>query len=216
MKGEQGVKAIWLDDLSDSSEYGNLRRAMESAGLEVTSVASEEALHKHLATEVFDLYVLDFQLPGTSGIEVAQGLLAAYGDIPILFLSEFVPNWPVKNQIDPRARFRVLYKPIHDYSAWIRDDLGPAIVALLDSNPTWHARGPYTGDPRLQIWDYGLSVLDGMGLDRLLELEADAAEALHSLKADVFEKSPVEWFVVVGDDARIVLWGGLGDDPPGP
>ena len=67
----------------------SLRRTLELAGFDVDSAASgEEALLKVLKQD-YSLIILDVQMPGMDGFEVAEALQGSSksADIPIIFLS---------------------------------------------------------------------------------------------------------------------------------
>jgi DNA-binding response OmpR family regulator len=67
----------------------SLRRTLELAGFEVDGAGSgEEALRKILKTD-YSLIILDVQMPGMDGFEVAETLkgINKMKDVPIIFLS---------------------------------------------------------------------------------------------------------------------------------
>jgi two-component system, OmpR family, phosphate regulon response regulator PhoB len=63
--------------------------ALEQAGLTVVAVASAEQALQTLAETMTDLLVLDWMLPGVSGIELARRLKndAGYKELPIILLT---------------------------------------------------------------------------------------------------------------------------------
>jgi two-component system phosphate regulon response regulator PhoB len=63
--------------------------ALEQAGLNVTAVASAEQAQQALAENLMDLILLDWMLPGISGVELARRLKndAGYKDLPIILLT---------------------------------------------------------------------------------------------------------------------------------
>ncbi|MGD0961677.1 MAG: phosphate regulon transcriptional regulator PhoB [Methylomonas sp.] len=63
--------------------------ALEQAGLMVTAVASAEQAQQALAENMIDLILLDWMLPGISGIELARRLKndTGYKDLPIILLT---------------------------------------------------------------------------------------------------------------------------------
>lgn len=63
--------------------------ALEQAGLNVTAVASAEQAQQALAENLLDLIVLDWMLPGISGVELARRLKndAGFKDLPIILLT---------------------------------------------------------------------------------------------------------------------------------
>ena len=63
--------------------------ALEQAGLKVLAVASAELAQQALAENLLDLIILDWMLPGISGIELARRLKndAGYKEMPIILLT---------------------------------------------------------------------------------------------------------------------------------
>lgn len=63
--------------------------ALEQAGLNVMAVASAEQAQQALAENMMDLILLDWMLPGISGIELARRLKndAGYKELPIILLT---------------------------------------------------------------------------------------------------------------------------------
>ena len=63
--------------------------ALEQAGLNVIAVPNAEQAQQALAEHILDLILLDWMLPGISGIELARRLKndAGYRDMPIILLT---------------------------------------------------------------------------------------------------------------------------------
>ncbi len=63
--------------------------ALEQAGLNVIAVASAELAQETLAENLIDMILLDWMLPGISGVELARRLKndAGYKDLPIILLT---------------------------------------------------------------------------------------------------------------------------------
>ncbi|WP_347989318.1 phosphate regulon transcriptional regulator PhoB [Methylomonas sp. AM2-LC] len=63
--------------------------ALEQAGLSVMAVSSAEQAQQALAENMMDLILLDWMLPGISGIELARRLKndSGYKDMPIILLT---------------------------------------------------------------------------------------------------------------------------------
>jgi CheY-like chemotaxis protein len=210
------MRALWLDDLADADHYRRLKNAIERADLEVISVTTEESLWKEANNSAIDLYILDFQLPGNSGIDVAQRLLAIVGDVPILFLSEFTQQWSVREQVDPRARFRVLFKPLDEFDRWSDEELAPVLEELLQGTASWVPLKALAPAETPSIWTQQVSELPHSSLETMLELEAQAVEDLRLLTNAVFRECDAEWIVLVGKEPRLVAWGELDSEPPSP
>jgi len=66
-----------------------LMMALEQAGLNVITVSSAEQAQQALAENMVDLILLDWMLPGISGIELARRLKndAGYKELPIILLT---------------------------------------------------------------------------------------------------------------------------------
>ena len=68
------MKILLVEDQPDSRR--NLRRLIERRGHEVVAVESAEAAEQALATDVFPFLILDWMLPGKSGVELCRELRA--------------------------------------------------------------------------------------------------------------------------------------------
>ncbi|RVU00369.1 hybrid sensor histidine kinase/response regulator [Mucilaginibacter limnophilus] len=78
---------LLVDDKSENLIA--LRKTLESRGFEIdTALSGEEALKKVLKTD-YQLIILDVQMPGMDGFEVAEAIsgFSKTRDIPIIFLS---------------------------------------------------------------------------------------------------------------------------------
>ncbi len=80
-------RVLVVDDDPDIREV--VGAMLEAVGLAVCAVSSGEEALEHLAGEPYDLVVLDWNLPGRSGLDVCKKLRRAKptGRIPILFLT---------------------------------------------------------------------------------------------------------------------------------
>jgi CheY-like chemotaxis protein len=87
------IRVLFVDDDPALVRLAALR--LTRVGCEVTGCESpEEALERfRLGPADFDAVVTDLSMPGMSGMELAQELLALRSDIPILMLSsQFRPE----------------------------------------------------------------------------------------------------------------------------
>ncbi len=189
---------------------------MESTGLEIVSVIDEANLYRELKAGPPELFILDFQLPGTSGIEVAQRLLALRIETPILFLSEFTSQYPVDYQIDPRGRFSVIFKPVEDFLAWGLETFDPTVQELMGLESSVRGALSDVSPDQLPLWNYSPAELDELETRPSPRVSEETAGKLSGTAARVFEFSSAEWVIVVLVDGvlRIVGWGALRDSPP--
>lgn len=76
--------------VEDDAEIGNLMQlALSRSLIDATLIASGEEALTRLATETYDLILLDIALPGISGLELCRQLKAdpQLQDIPVIFVS---------------------------------------------------------------------------------------------------------------------------------
>jgi two-component system phosphate regulon response regulator PhoB len=84
--GDAGGARILLVD--DDVEVRNVVTAMlEAVGFAITAAPSGEAGLDVLEREKFDLVVLDWTLPGMSGLELCRAVRARWVKLPVLFLT---------------------------------------------------------------------------------------------------------------------------------
>ena len=76
-----------VDD--DESLCRSLSRLLRAGGIQPINYASAEAFLADTKHPQFDCLVLDIQLGGMSGIELAQRLAAEGGRIPIIFITAY-------------------------------------------------------------------------------------------------------------------------------
>jgi len=79
-----------LDDDSDIAEM--YRLGLQAAGFRVSLFAEPAAFVAAIAKEVPDIAVLDWRLPGESGVEILQALRQdpRTSQLPVFFLSNFL------------------------------------------------------------------------------------------------------------------------------
>jgi two-component system phosphate regulon response regulator PhoB len=82
-----GTRVLVVDD--DSAQQTILLTMLEASGIAGVSVGSAEEAWQTLLTNPVDLVVLDWSLPGMSGLELCQELRKdpRFGVLPILFLT---------------------------------------------------------------------------------------------------------------------------------
>jgi DNA-binding response OmpR family regulator len=79
------MKILLVDD--DPRLRDNLRRGLEHAGHEAVAAASADEAEAVLATQRFDLLLLDVMMPGRDGWELLEALRARGLDVPVIFLT---------------------------------------------------------------------------------------------------------------------------------
>jgi PAS domain S-box-containing protein len=86
----QGERILYVDD--DSALVFLVERLLQSQGYDVTGVkSSDDALHIiRNDPYAFDLVVTDYNMPGSSGLEVIKALSIMRPDLPVILTSGFV------------------------------------------------------------------------------------------------------------------------------
>lgn len=208
------MKILWFDDMLSERSYGELRDALAwVAGESIDTVTTESVFWKQLQSSKYDLFVLDFQLPSKTGVEVAQKVLSILGGVPILFLSEFTSKYHPTANLDPRARTETLFKPLTGLEAWRDQQLRPTVERLTTDLSPWLP----LASSKVEAWPGELSDIEafnGLSMDDQLQLSSTAAQALAPLTQAVFNKSDADFLVVVGPLPKIVRWGGIDEEPP--
>lgn len=87
VRAEPGTRVLLVDD--DAAQQSIVGTMLEASGISAVSVGSAEEAWQALATTDVDLLVLDWSLPGMSGLELCHKLRKdpRYGVLPILFLT---------------------------------------------------------------------------------------------------------------------------------
>ena len=97
------LRILVADDDKDAAE--STRDILQGLGMHATSVyggreAVEEVIARHGREDAFDAVILDWQMPGTNGIEAADKIRKTVGDtVPIIILSAY--DW---TEIEQQAR----------------------------------------------------------------------------------------------------------------
>jgi CheY-like chemotaxis protein len=84
----KAMRALVVDDTADIRFMVGVRLKMEGISFE-EAASGNEALER-CAAESFDLVVLDFRMPGLTGLEVAQKLLASQYPAQLIIYSAYV------------------------------------------------------------------------------------------------------------------------------
>ena len=116
---KQTYIAVVDDDEKVCQSIGRLLRA---AGLQPITYPSAEAFLADKKHPQFDCLVLDVQLDGMSGIELAQRLKADGGAAPFIFITAF-PDESVRRRALKAGAICFLAKPF----------TGPALIACLET-----------------------------------------------------------------------------------
>ena len=86
------------------------RRYLSSLGYKVEIATNNEEALTHVREKTFDLFLIDVLLQGSTGIELAQELLAIQPDVPILFMSGYSATL-LQQRTTSSAPLKVLSKP---------------------------------------------------------------------------------------------------------
>ena len=83
------IKVLLVDD--DDVDRQAVRRALRQAGvdLEIDERTDRESAIAALATTAYDCILLDYQLPGATGLETLKALRAAGHDVPVITLTGY-------------------------------------------------------------------------------------------------------------------------------
>lgn len=81
------MKILVMDD--ESLALGRVERLLKELGYECTCVDTFERFEDALKNEVFELYILDIQMPNISGIEIAERVLKEYPHAFIIFQTAY-------------------------------------------------------------------------------------------------------------------------------
>lgn len=71
-----------------------MAKVLEHSGFEVVAVADPDAMPDVVASSEFDAVVLDFQLPGSNGVLVAQDLKRRDPSVPIVLITAYPADVP--------------------------------------------------------------------------------------------------------------------------
>ena len=83
------IKVLLVDD--DDVDRQAVRRALRQAGvdLEIDERTDRESAIAALATTAYDCILLDYQLPGATGLETLKALRAAGHNVPVITLTGY-------------------------------------------------------------------------------------------------------------------------------
>jgi len=87
----RGRHVLYIDD--DETQLFMFQRTLERWGYRVSAyLAQRDALVAVRGGEHFDLVVTDFNMPGVSGLEVAQAVRDAQPDLPVIMVSGYITD----------------------------------------------------------------------------------------------------------------------------
>ena len=85
---ENSIRILIIDDDPEYvSVVKHYLRSFQHRSFQVTWASDGEAALQQLATPAFDLILMDYYLPNTNGLEIAQKIFDAKIDIPIILLT---------------------------------------------------------------------------------------------------------------------------------
>ncbi len=105
-------KNIYLID-DDASVRKALRRFLNSLGLQVDIFASAEDFLERVSSDATGCLILDVRMPGLSGLELQDRLVAAHSRLSLIFITAFANPQDRKRVIQAGA-IAYLTKPIDD------------------------------------------------------------------------------------------------------
>lgn len=217
------MRIIWIDDYAKDSSLGRIWDALERASEDPAfDMGGEPAAMRCVDVDQFllecekttyDLAVIDYKIPPTTGEIVASRLLARSGSIRIIFLSAWVAQFnPVRN-LDPRATFTTLAKPIvaesdEDWYARltvaIKYVLGSALVDWVGFECDVESVPCVSDRHALDSLDFHEQMSSVDELTRILETTYD----------DVFGTTSATWLVVTWPTGGVARWGEIDDPMP--
>jgi len=80
-------RILIIDDDPNSSELIELMLSYSGTGYEITSVQTPEAGLRLAAAQRFDLFLLDYRLPGMTGAEVCRRIRRTDAETPVMFFT---------------------------------------------------------------------------------------------------------------------------------
>lgn len=78
---------LHIDDDRDSGELVRYMLQLSNADYRITCVLTVEEGLRLAATQRFDLYILDYRISGTSGLEICRTIRRTETDAPIMFFT---------------------------------------------------------------------------------------------------------------------------------
>lgn len=85
-----GLKILCVDD--SNADLLLCQRSLARMGFDVMTASGGEAAMELMRKHCFDIAVLDYQMPGANGLELAQQIREIRGQLPIILFSGAVPS----------------------------------------------------------------------------------------------------------------------------
>lgn len=118
-------RILYVDDDKDSCELMGLLLEQDDENYEVIAISDAEKAANLIGDLSFDLYILDFRLPGLSGVELCRLIRTTDLTAPVMFFSAMAQTSDRNAAMDAGAD-SYLIKP-NDL-----DVLAPTVRMLLD------------------------------------------------------------------------------------
>ncbi len=104
------IRLLLIDD--EEELVSTLVERLEIRGIEAEYVTSGPEAFKLLEEKEFDAVVLDYKLPGMSGIQVMERILESYPKLKIILITGAGSLDEEKEKIPKEKAFDVLLKPV--------------------------------------------------------------------------------------------------------
>ena len=112
---------VVVDD--DASMCQAIGRLLTTAGWSILSFPSAEAFIESASYTKSDLLILDMELPGISGLELKQRMVASGINVPVIFITGHDHPF-LRNQAESAGEMAYFTKPFH----------GDQMIAAVRSN----------------------------------------------------------------------------------
>ena len=103
-------RILCVDDNRDACELLKFMLSFDYPHYQVSTICSAKESLILLASESFDLYILDFALPEISGVELCRKIRQTHSQTPILFFSAMAGEQDKKEAMEAGAT-KYLTKP---------------------------------------------------------------------------------------------------------
>ncbi len=195
-QGLRGLRVLVTDDCAESRML--LQRLLESFDFRVKTAASGlEALRMLETDTAFDLFIMDWRMPGLNGIETADSIRGLKLNTPILVMSAFGKETELETQ-DRKNISGFLRKPFHATapSDTIMDILGedtPAGKAPADAAPSLlsnqekriFGKHVLVVEDNLTNQEIARIILENAGA--VVQIASDGRESLEMVRDNVFD-----------------------------
>ena len=83
----QCLRILCLDNHQDTCELIDLMLRQADGNYQITAVSAPDEAFRLIAGRKFDLYILDYQFPGISGVELCRRIRRTDKQTPVLFFT---------------------------------------------------------------------------------------------------------------------------------